>query len=415
MDFSMDYELKDEEFAKEVREWIKENIPKEYRPLRDAYSMTPEQWEVRREIARRLGKKRWLLPGYPYEYGGCDMDIGRMFVLKKELERARIGHPPHYDSAVSLGAPAILACGTEEQKNHFLPQILRGEVHTWQLFTEPEAGTDEANQQTNALRDEHDKEYFIINGQKIFVGCYQGKPDYFLLLTRSDLQAPRHENLAMFMCPTNLPGITITQLDLYCADYVQSIQSVVSDNAPGQKNQVFFDNVRVHESYLVGGDHDGWKVADATLLVEHGSSGPRDIRVPPENFMLPQFLEECKTNPNITIRVKENPLLLDSIVTYYIGNQISRLWQIRNFWQQTSGVRAPGRGPQLTLYTKYFGPIAATSLARVLGPYATIQDEERALPGGAYEVLVRGSSLLAPSGTPEAQKIIMGRSLGIGR
>lgn len=415
MDFSMEYEPKDEEFAKEVREWIKENIPKEYRPLRDAYSMTPEQWEARREIARRLGKKRWLLPGFPYEYGGCDMDIGRMVVLKKELERARIGHPPHYDSAVSLGAPAILACGTEEQKKRFLPQILRGEVHTWQLFTEPEAGTDEANQQTNALRDEHDKECFIINGQKIFVGCYQGKPDYFLLLTRSDLQAPRHQNLAMFMCPTNLPGITITQLDLYCADYVQSIQNVVSDNAPGQKNQVFFDNVRVHERYLVGGDHDGWEVADATLLVEHGTSGPRDIRVPPENFMLPQFLEECKTNPNIAIRVKENPLLLNSIVTYYIGNQIARLWQIRNFWQQTSGVRAPGRGPQLTLYTKYFGPIAATSLANVLGPYATIQDEERALLGGAYEVLVRGSSLLAPSGTPEAQKIIMGRSLGIGR
>jgi hypothetical protein len=415
MDFSMEYEPQDELFAQEVREWIKDNIPREYHLFRDAYSITPEQWEIRREIARRLGKKRWLLPGYPYEYGGCDMDVSHMVVLKKEFERARVAHPPHYDSAVSLGAPAILATGTEEQKKRFLPPVLAGEVHTWQLFTEPEAGTDEANQQTNALRHERDKEYFVINGQKMFVGCWRGKPDYFLLLTRSDLQAPRHQNLAMFMCPTNLPGITITKLDLYCADYVHSIQNIISDNAPGQKNQVFFDDVKVHQDYLIGGDHDGWKVAEATLLVEHGTSGPRDVRVPPENYMLPAFIEECSNNPDIAARIKENPLLLDNIAAYYISNQIARLWQVRNFWQQTNMVRAPGRGPQLTLYQKYFGPAAAVNISRVLGPYALIQDDERAPFAGAYEVLVRGSSLLAPSGTPEAQKIIMGRSLGIGR
>ena len=416
MDFSMEYEPQDEAFALEVRTWIKDNIPKEYRPFRDAYSITPEQWEIRREIARRLGKKRWLLPGYPYEYGGCNMALANMIVLKKEFEKAHVGHPPHYDSGVSLGAPAIIATASEEQKKRFLPHILSGEWHTWQLFTEPEAGTDEANQQTNAIRDEHDPEYFVINGQKIFVGCYRGKPDYFLLLTRSDTKAPRHENLAMFLCPANLPGISIRQLDLYCADYVNSVQNIVSDNAPGQKNQVFFDDVRVHESYLLGGDHDGWKVADATLTVEHGGSvGARDVRTPPENYMLPKFIEECQSNPNIAARVKENPLLMESLLNYYIGNQIARLWGIRNFWNGTHGVRAPGRGPQVTLFMKMFGPVAATSLARVLGPYAVIQDEEWALLGGAYEVLVRGSSLLAPSGTPEAQKIIMARSLGIGR
>ncbi|MDP2919907.1 MAG: acyl-CoA dehydrogenase family protein [Dehalococcoidia bacterium] len=415
MDFSMEYEPQDELFAQEVREWIKENIPKEYHLFRDAYSITPEQWEIRREIARRLGKKRWLLPGYPYEYGGCDMDVSHMVVLKREFEKARIAHPPHYDSAVSLGAPAILATGTEEQKKRFLPPVLAGEVHTWQLFTEPEAGTDEANQQTNALRHERDKEYFVINGQKMFVGCWRGKPDYFLLLTRSDLQAPRHQNLAMFMCPANLPGITITKLDLYCADYVHSIQNVISDNAPGQKNQVFFDDVRVHQDYLIGGDHDGWKVAEATLLVEHGTAGPRDVRTPPENYVLPKFIEECSNNPDIAARIRENPLLMDNVASYYISNQVGRLWQIRNFWQQTNMVRAPGRGPQLTLYQKYFGPAAAMNLARVLGPYALIQDDERALLGGSYEALIRGSSLLAPSGTPEAQKIIMARSLGIGR
>jgi alkylation response protein AidB-like acyl-CoA dehydrogenase len=164
MDFSMEYDEQDKAFAKEVQAWIKDNIPKEYKLFRDAYSITPEQWEIRREIARRLGKKRWLLPGYPYEYGGCNMDLAHMIVLKREFEKAHVGHPPHYDSGVSLGAPAIIATASEEQKKRFLPHILSGEWHTWQLFTEPEAGTDEANQQTNAIRDEHDPQYFVING-----------------------------------------------------------------------------------------------------------------------------------------------------------------------------------------------------------------------------------------------------------
>lgn len=415
MDFSMEYTKEEEDFAEEVREWIKENIPKEYVPFRDAGSMTPEQWEVRRELCRRLGKKGWLLPGYPKEYGGLEMDLGHMFVLKKEFEKQRIGIPPHYDSGISLGAPAILAVGTEEQKKSFLPQITSGEVHTWQLFTEPEAGTDEANQQTNALRHERDKEYFIINGGKIFVGCYRGKPDYFMLLTRSDPQALRHQNLAMFFCPANLPGITINLQDLYCADYVHGLQGYVSDTSPGQKNQVFFDDVRVHEDYLIGGDHEGWQVADALLMVEHGTASPREVRVPTENYLQARFLDECKSNPNIAARLRENPQLADNVVTYYIGNEIAKLWEIRNFWLQANMKRAPGRGPQLTMFTKYLGPTLATCLTRVLGPYALIDDPVWSLQGGAYEVLVRGSSLLAPGGTPEAQKIIISRSLGIGR
>lgn len=415
MDFSMEYTEEEEDFAKEVRKWIKENVPREYIPLRDAGSMTPEQWEVRRELARRLGKVGWLLPGYPKEYGGVDMDVGHMFVLKKEFEKQRIGHPPHYDSGVSMGAPAILAVGTEEQKNRFLPQITSGQVHTWQLFTEPEAGTDEANQQTNAIRHERDKEYFIINGGKIFVGCIVGNPDYFLLLTRSDLKAPRHENLAMFFCPANLPGITITRLDLYCADYIQTLQTPVPDTSPGQKCQVFFDDVRVHEQYLIGGDHEGWQVADAALLVEHGTSSPRGVRVPAENYLQARFLEDCKGNQDIAARLQENPLLAESLVTYYISNEIAKLWQIRNFWLQANMKRAPGTGPQLTLFQKYSGPTLANCLTKVLGPYALIDDPDWSLQGGAYEVLVRGSSLLAPGGTPEAQKIIIGRSLRIGR
>ncbi len=214
MDFSLEYNAEQEEFAREVRAWLDENVPRDLVSARDPLKMTYEQWQKRRELARKLGEKGWLYPAFPREYGGGSLDINHSSVLQRELTERSIGLPPHYDSGV-LAAPAILAVGTDEQKKRFLPPILRGEATTWQLFTEPEAGTDEANQQTNALRVSKEGENFIVNGQKIFVGGLYAPPHQLLLLTRSDLEAPRHQNLAMFLAPADLPGITIQPLDLF--------------------------------------------------------------------------------------------------------------------------------------------------------------------------------------------------------
>jgi alkylation response protein AidB-like acyl-CoA dehydrogenase len=274
MDFSMEFSKNQEEFAQEVKEWLGENLPEGWVNQRDPDKITYEQWQKRRELARKLGAKGWLYPQYPKEYGGGSIDSSQAAVLAREFANRGLAFPPHYDSG-TLAAPAILATGTDEQKKRFLPPILKGEAFTWQLFTEPEAGTDEANQQTNALRYTRENDFFIVNGQKIFVGSTFGPPDQFLLLTRSDLKAPRHENLAMFLAPANLPGITINPLDLFTSGLLSQINGPSADIAPGRKNQVFFDDVKIHESYLIGGEHDGWRVTGATLAVEHGERDRR--------------------------------------------------------------------------------------------------------------------------------------------
>ncbi len=219
MDFSLDYTAEQERFAGEVREWLDKNIPHGLLTIRDPNKMNADQWNLRRDFVRKLGQRGWLYPAYPREYGGGGLNTDECYVLTVELSEKGLGLPPLYDVGV-LAAPAVLACGTEEQKQRLLPPIFKGEVLTWQLFTEPEAGTDEANQQTNALRSASEKEYFIINGQKIFVGSFPSKPDQFFLLTRSDLQAPRHKNLCMFLIPANLPGIEVQPLDLFPDRYL---------------------------------------------------------------------------------------------------------------------------------------------------------------------------------------------------
>jgi len=402
MDFSLEYTKEQEEFAKEVREWLDENVPKDLASPWDIRKMSREEWLRRREIGRKLGEKGWLYPHYPRQYGGGGLDAAHTSVIYKELGDRNLGPPPYYDSGI-LAAPAIQVSGTEEQKQRFLPPILKGEALTWQLFTEPEAGTDEANQQTNALRHVREQDHFIVNGQKIFVGANHGPPEQFLLLTRSDPEAPRHQNLAMFLAPADLPGITIQPLDLFPSGTIGQIGS-----GPGAKNSVFFDDVKIHESYLIGGEREGWKVTDATLMVEHGG-GERVVRVP-RNFVAEKFFDQCKNNPNVSKRLRENPELLHSVVDIYIGAQIERLLAIRN-----SGRPLRGGGPQLMMNTKNLGARLAAVMASVLGPYAFTDDAERGLDEGIFELGERGGVCFAPGGTPEAMKIIISRGLAIGR
>ena len=409
MDFSLEleYSKEHEEFAKEVREWLEENVPKDLVSPRDPLKASYEQWQQRREIGRKLGKKGWLYPGYPREYGGGGLDAEHRVILMRELAKRHLGLPPYHDSGGVLGAPAIMACGTEEQKKRLLPPICTGEALTWQLFTEPEAGTDEANQQTNALRSVRDKDHFIINGGKIFVGGMYAPPEQFLLLTRSDLEAPRHQNLAMFIAPANLPGITIIPLDLFVPAMFTLISGEAVDSADGIKYQVFFDDVRIHESCLIGGERDGWRVATATLEVEHGGGGAMIRR----NMPAEKFLKQCKSNPNVVRRLRENPHLLDTVVNVYTDAQIERLFAMRN----ACGVGGPYTGPQLQIHSKNFGTRIIADMAKVLGPYTLTDDPEWGLEEDVFEVTQRGGICLAPGGTPEALKIVMSRALAIGR
>lgn len=219
----------------------------------------------------------------------------------------------------------------------------------------------------------------------------------------------------MFLAPADLPGVSIIPLDLYTAGTIGQVWGTAADTMPGQKNQVFFDDVRVHESFLIGGDRDGWKVTNATLMVEHGTASALEVRMPRRNFLVETFLKYCRSNSNVVNRLKENPQLLERVVNIYVGAEIERLWELRNSWLQSTGRAAPGTGPQLSLYVKMFGGRLVSDIAEVVGPYALIDDAEWGLHEGMFEVAERCANLLAPAGTPEAHKIIMSRALRIGR
>src|SRR5271165_257293 len=87
-------------------------------------------------------------------------------VLEEETARLGLGLPPYYDSGGKMGSASIRVWGTEEQKQRFLPPIYRGAVRSWQLLTEPSAGSDLAGVRTTAIRD---GDVYVVNGQKIYM------------------------------------------------------------------------------------------------------------------------------------------------------------------------------------------------------------------------------------------------------
>ena len=207
----------------------------------DPVDLTEEQYQKRRDLGRRLGAKGWLWPTADPQYGGGGLSLDHSVVIEEEMDSYGLTVPPYYDSGGRLGGASIMVWGTEEQKQQFLPPILKGEVRTWQLLSEPEAGSDLANVKTTAERDGDD---YVINGQKIYVGSSLGC-DMVWTLTRTDTEAPRHQNLGWFMIPSDLPGITIQPMDLI-------ISGGEGGAGSGVKNTVYFDNVRVPATHLIG-------------------------------------------------------------------------------------------------------------------------------------------------------------------
>ncbi|MEE9517661.1 MAG: acyl-CoA dehydrogenase family protein [Candidatus Adiutricales bacterium] len=407
MDFSLDYTPEQEKFAEEVGSWLDENLPQDFSTRRDAQKMSHEEFKKRRAFAQKMGEKGWLYPTYPKEYGGGGLDNSHVMVISGELAK-RDQSLPIVTDWTGLAAPAILVCATEEQKQKYLPAMLGGKALTWQLMTEPETGTDVASQKTKALRHVRDNDHFIINGQKIFVGGLFPPPEQFYLLSLSDTEAPRHQNLSSFIMPADLPGITIHPLDLFPLSTFAAVCGPSGATSEAVKNTVFFDDVRVHESCLIGEEGDGWKVTGATFAVEHGGGGAGRV---PRNHMAEKFLAQCRDNPNIRSRIEENPSLLESVVNIYMFARVERLFTLRN----AAGKGGGWGGPQIALFQKQGGAEFVNDMATVMGPHAFTAEGDWDLDDGIFEVGQRCGICQAPGGTPEAMKILISRALSIGR
>jgi len=190
-----------------------------------------------RAFARKLGAEGLMGIGWPKEYGGSGGTFADEYVLVTEF--ARHGARVPMECARLMGGPAILRFGSEAMKQEFLPRIARGEIEFGLGYTEPQAGSDLMMMEMRAVQDGDD---YIINGQKMFnTACHYA--DYHFLAVKTDFTAPRHSSMSMFVVDQRAPGITIRPLWSLGGE---------------RTNEIFYDNVRVPKSRLIGEKNMGF-------------------------------------------------------------------------------------------------------------------------------------------------------------
>ncbi|MCV7077252.1 acyl-CoA dehydrogenase family protein [Mycobacterium szulgai] len=204
-----------------------------------------------RDCIRALADAGLLGVGWPKEYGGRGFSAIEQFIFAEEARRANAPIP-----LVTLNTvgPTLMQCGSEEQKQRFLPAILDGSVEFAIGYSEPSAGSDLAALRTTAIRD---RDGYLINGQKMFTSG-AAYADYIWLAARTDPNAKKHKGISIFIVPTSSPGFSWQPLH----------------TMPGISTfYTFYDNVRVPASALVGTESQGWQLITTQLNFERAALG----------------------------------------------------------------------------------------------------------------------------------------------
>ncbi len=247
----MDYRFTPEEeaFRQEVRSFLRSELPEDWDY--DPFELHDEVWEFAREFTRKLAARKWVAPAWPQEYGGLGLDFMKQVVLSEEMAYHRA--PNTSLIGVTYAGPTIIVYGNEEQKARFLPGITSGEIVWCQGYSEPNAGSDLASLQTRAVKDGDD---YVINGTKIW-SSNAHKANWCFFLARTDAEAPKHKGISYFICPMDLPGI--------------SVRPLVNMADEHNFNEILLDNVRVPRKYLVGEENRGWYIGMTTLDFERSN------------------------------------------------------------------------------------------------------------------------------------------------
>jgi alkylation response protein AidB-like acyl-CoA dehydrogenase len=239
-------------FRAELRAWLETNLPEERRGGRGGAQRFDDSFG--REWSKLLYERGYAGLTWPKEYGGAGAPYSFQAIFYEEMARA---NAPGHVGVIGLGmaGPTIMAHGSEEQKQAHLSKILSAEEIWCQGFSEPDAGSDLAAARTRA---ERRGDVYVVNGQKVW-SSFAHIADFCILVTQSDPDAPRYQNLTYLIVDMHAPGVE-----------VRPLRQITGE---AEFNEIFFNDVEVPVSNRLGDEGQGWQVAMTTLLHERGTLG----------------------------------------------------------------------------------------------------------------------------------------------
>jgi alkylation response protein AidB-like acyl-CoA dehydrogenase len=381
-----------ERLRKEIRNFFMEELPEDYEPgFNNMMGKEVQDWWM--QLKEKAIKKGYYVPGWPKQYGGSGFTEIEQCILDEEQGSFGITWPDFL--GLHLVGPSLMMFGTEEQKKRWIPPIARGETVCFEAFTEPDAGSDEANIGCRAEEDGND---FVFNGQKIFISGWY-KPTWLFTLARTKDTEPKHRGLSLFLLPADLPGISFRPLPTM---------------GGGRQNFVFFDNVRVPKANLLGELNRGFYHAMQVFEFERRMTG--DAAGNKRSLQeLVQFCKETISDGKPLIEKQEVRKALSSLA---VEIEVQRLAGWYSSWRFAQREKlGPAQYELSNYYAKKLGASHAKRMIDILGLYGQLSTGSKwSALAGRLEKMWKVTRSLHAGGTFEVIKIVLAqRGLGLPR
>jgi alkylation response protein AidB-like acyl-CoA dehydrogenase len=391
MDFN--YSPEDEAFRRELRTWLEAN--RQFAPgaVSNMARETEGQWEARVRWHKKLNEGGWVAVNWPKQYGGRGATVMQRVIFREELGRLHLSEPMT-GMGIGLLGPTLMHWGTEDQKRRHLPAILKGEEIWCQGYSEPGAGSDLASVQTRAVED---GDYFVVNGQKVWTSVAH-HADWIFALVRTDPDAPKHKGISYLLIDMHTPGVKVRPL--------------VQMTGGRGFNEVFFEDVRVPRSNIVGEKNNGWQVAMTTLMFERGGGAGQGGTLA-EVRELADVAKRLPRNggsawDDSSVRQKIAEFASEALALKYTG--------YRQLTRQLKGLPPGPEGSMMKLCGTELALKIASYAMELLGPYSQFEyGAPFAVDHGRWSfrmLAARGPTIFA--GTNQIQHNIIGeRVLGL--
>lgn len=342
----MDLAFSDEEvrFRNEVAAFLKENLSSRLsQKVKLGKRLTKEDMVEWHSV---LNDKGWLAVNWPKEYGGTGWTAVQKHIFDEECWAA--GAPRTVPFGLNMLAPVLMKFGSEEQKAHYLPRILDGTDWWCQGYSEPGAGSDLASLRTSAARE---GDHYIVNGQKTWTTLGQFA-DWIFCLVRTSTEGKRQEGISFLLIDMNTPGVTVRPIILIDGEH--------------EVNEIFFDNVKVPVSNLVGEENKGWTYAK--YLLTHERTGTANIGN--SNAALEKLKRIASEQKKSGKPLSQDPYFAARMAKVEIDLNALKTTNLRILVEADSGAAA---GPESSML-KVKGTIIRQELndlaRRALGPFA---------------------------------------------
>ena len=388
----MDFEFSDEQqaFVKDVERFLDEHDDP------DIFDVTRENMAQivdtpkRRAFMAEVGEQGWLGITWPKEYGGQEGEGVYEYLLNEQLA-GRGG--PQIGKGVGIIGKTLIHHGSEKLKAEFLPKILRNEVEFAVGYSEPDAGSDAASMKLKATRD---GDGWRLNGQKVWTTSAHFA-EWYWLGARTDPD-DKHGGITLFLVPLDQPGITIKGM------------WTMGDE---RTNEVFIDDVFVHDDYVVGEVGKGFQYISQALDLERFTM----FTFSPIKQRLDLLVEYVRTTVRDGVPLKDDPVVRQRIARLVADAETARVLGLRFVAESMKGGAPPTtHASEYKLFATELSKRLASESMDIAGPGSAlrVRTEEAPMAGRAESTYRYTVIDTIGGGASEIQKnIIARRGLGL--